>query len=71
MKLLGKKATFVPCFKKEKDGNVKEDAEPVTGRITYVNWAHGWFRVSFHAGRTVLHESFKFFDIGKEVTVHG
>ena len=72
MRLLGKTATFVPHFTKEKTGkNFLEDDEPVTGRISFVNAEHGWFMVSFHVGGKIQREGFKFCDIGERVTVNG
>lgn len=74
MKLLGKKASFIPCFEKEKTGQgrgVSEDIEQVTGRIDYVNQEHSWFSVTYQAGNTIQRECFKFCDIDEVVTVHG
>ena len=71
MRLLRKKATFIPYFMRDKYRTIKEDAEPVHGVVTYVNRKHGWFCVSYRAGNTIQREGFKFCDIGEVVTVHG
>lgn len=74
MRLLGKKATFIPTSLMDKGGNggsIKEFAVPVDGVIEYVNKKHCWFCVAFEAGGTVQRECFKFSDIGERVEVHG
>lgn len=70
--LIGKKVSFIPhCLKDLDDGNRKWDADPINGVVECVNKKHGWFRVAYHAGRTVQYECFKFCDIGGAVMVHG
>ena len=73
MKLLGKKASFIPTSLMDKTGNggsIKEYATTTTGIITYVHRTHEWFCVSFKAGGTIQRECFKFCDIDEVVTVH-
>ena len=41
----------------------------VTGTVVDVNYGHRWFSVEY--GEPVMRTSFKFCDIGKEVTVIG
>lgn len=72
MKLLGKKASFIPAWEKDTRGvGLSEDNATVTGRIHYVNQEHGWFSVTYRAGDTIQRECFKFCDIYESVTVHG
>lgn len=56
---------FVP--KKEKNAKPKM----VIGTVVYVNKPHKWFTAEYTAGGTKLRTAFKFWDIGKEVTVCG
>ena len=72
MKLLGKKATFMPaCHTEKAGGSLKEFAEPVTGIITMVHRRHKWFLVSYKAGETIQRECFHFDEVDEAVTVHG
>ena len=41
----------------------------VTGTVVYVNYPHNWFSVEY--GCPALRSSFKFTDIGKEVSIVG
>ena len=38
----------------------KETPRRVTGRVTYINWAHRFFVVTFDVNGCTLNESFKF-----------
>ena len=72
MDLLGKKASFMPtCMTEKAGGSRKEFAKPVTGVITMVHRAHGYFIVTYRAGETIQREGFKFCDIDEAVKVHG
>lgn len=70
--LLGKRATFIPDVSSTKGtseglGYIEE----VTGTVDYINDEHSYFRVKYEARGNVLHECFKFSQIGKDVDIHG
>lgn len=43
----------------------------VVGTVDYINYQHKYFSVAYKCGKTKQHESFKFCDIGKTVTIIG
>lgn len=61
---LGAPYSFVPsAFIGERSGSLlgqKEAPRKVSGRITYINWAHRFFTVTAEVNGCTLHESFKF-----------
>lgn len=66
--LLGREVSFVPLAVQSRGlGPMPR----VRGRITYIHPAHGWFTVTYEAGGYTFRESWKFVDIGKEVTLCG
>lgn len=70
--LIGKKATFTPdvsCTTGISEGLCY--VEETTGKVVYVNEENNYFRVEYEAGGDVLHECFKFSQIGKDVDIHG
>ena len=71
--LIGSNVKFVPhCFYKKDIGRPAiEQAEPVRGKIVFVNQRHGWFMIQWFAGETIQHECFKICDLGGAVTICG
>ena len=71
-KLIGKKATFLP---NTSDVSGKSQRfgmeEKATGIVVYVNKDHRYFRVEYTMRGPILHECFKFSQIGKDVVIHG
>lgn len=61
---LGAPYTFVPsAFIGERSGSLlgqKEAPRKLSGRITYINWAHRYFTVTAEVNDCTLRESFKF-----------
>lgn len=61
---LGATYTFVPsAFIGERAGALfgqKEVPRKVSGRITYINWAHRFFTVTAEVNGSTLRECFKF-----------
>lgn len=71
--LLGKTVSFIPTFMHDKSGggSIREDAIPVVGVVTHINSQHGWFMVSYKAGKTMQRECFKFYDLERTVMLCG
>ena len=70
--LLGKSVIFMPtCFEDKAGASLKEFAHPVKGTVTMIHSKHGWFMVSFKAGKTVQRECFKFYDLQRTVMLCG
>lgn len=66
----GVKVQFIPSHHKwDKEG--QPDVKVVTGRIAKVNWTSRVFFVEYKCGDTIQTEAFKFWDIGKSVTILG
>lgn len=70
---LGKRATFVPYVRLNREGGnaglgVKTK---VTGVVTYVNKPHNYFTATYSIYGETIRESFKFSQIGKDVTIRG
>lgn len=71
-KLLWKRATFIPWALLDKSGGKTSDyCDPVTGTVSYVNEEHSYFVVTYCLYGEIFRESFKFSQIGKDVTVRG
>lgn len=69
---IGMKARFCPDFLKScNDSKAERAAKAVTGIVSYVNWDHRVFTVEYKSGSTIQTEAFKFYDIGKSVTLYG
>lgn len=71
--LLGKRATFVPLVLTNANGGLtgKGDVSTVTGVVVYVNETHKYFTIAYQFYGETFRESFKFSQIGKEVTIRG
>ena len=66
----GMTVSFVPSFAPKSDWAMdRDDSEYVTGTIDYINWEHKHFIVVFDCGGIKMRESFKFSQIGKDITV--
>ena len=61
---VGAKCTFVPSHRlsSKVDNPTLSKHQTVTGTVTYVNYAHRFFRVEYRAGKRgqILSECFKF-----------
>ena len=61
---LGAPYSFTPAaFLQEKSALLPGQQpvpRPVTGTITYINWAHRWFRVTYKVNGTELSQGIKF-----------
>lgn len=70
--LVGKKATFLPNTS-DKSGVEQSFGleEKATGTLIYANKDHRYFRVEYIRNGVLLHECFKFSQIGKDVEIHG
>ena len=69
---VGMRCRFVPQFAENARFTPTERREAtVTAQISYINWEHKYFTAEYQSDCGVYHESFKFDDIGKKVTVGG
>jgi hypothetical protein len=69
---IGTKAFFVPSFDNSERYTPQERKEAsVMGKIVYINQEHKYFTVEWDHYGAKQRESFKFGDIGKQVTVGG
>ena len=68
---VGEKVQFDPfeVIKGFDIGTIK--GKKVTGTVVMVNYGHKWFSVEYECGGTKQRTSFKFSQIGEEVTVCG
>ena len=61
---LGASFTFTPAAFLQEKSAVLPGQQPVprtvTGTITYINWAHSWFRVTFKVNGVELSQGIKF-----------
>ncbi len=64
---IGDRMTFVPTAMLPGSGSMSkwanaptEFAQPVTGRVVYINREHRWLRVAWENGESTQHECFKF-----------
>lgn len=61
---LGAPCTFTPTVFLQEKSAVLPGQQPVsrtvTGTITYINWAHGWFRVTYKVNGVELSQGIKF-----------
>lgn len=64
---IGMKVRFIPCCAI----NDKGPKESVTGKIVYINHEHKFFVAEYDCCGNKQRESFKFSDVGQEVTVYG
>ena len=71
--MMGKKVRFIPAFvPRECPANAKtQKPDSVTGRVVHVNQEHGHFTAEYGWEGSKQKESFKFSQIGKDVTVCG
>lgn len=68
----GMKVRFIPCVIKDSKFTPEERrAAHVTGKVVYINWEHKYFTAEYEMGGEKHKESFKFWQIGKEVKVSG
>ena len=62
--VLGAPFTFTPAAFLQEKSAVLPGQQPVpravTGTITYINWAHGWFRVTYEVNGVELSQGIKF-----------
>lgn len=62
--VLGAPCTFTPAAFLQERSAVLPGQQPVprtvTGTITYINWAHGWFRVAYKVNGVELSQGIKF-----------
>ena len=63
---IGQKVRFDP-FSHAKGFAIKEQREDVTGTVSYIHEAHGWFNVEYCGFQT----GFRMDDIGTEVILIG
>lgn len=69
---VGMKVCFVPYFLDDKKSALKDRREAaVTAEVAYINWEHRYFTAEWTEGGNTFRESFKFHEIGKNVTVCG
>lgn len=61
---LGAPVTFTPAAFLQEKSAVLPGQQPaprtVTGTITYINWAHSWFRVTYKVNGVELSQGIKF-----------
>lgn len=69
--MIGKKVRFIPAFVPKEVGFNQQKPDHVTGRVVYVNREHGYFTAEYGWEGSKQRESFKFSQIGKDVTVCG
>lgn len=71
--MLGRKVRFIPAFvPRDCPANANtQKPEYVTGRVVYVNQKHRYFTAEYGWEGSKQRESFKFSQIGKDVTVCG
>ena len=68
----GMKVRIVPSFADSDKFTPEERREAsLTAVISYINWEHRYFTVEWNAFGKVYHESFKFSEIGRKVSVCG
>lgn len=62
--VLGAPYTFTPAAFLQEKSAVLPGQQPVprtvTGTITYINWAHSWFRVAYKVNGVELSQGIKF-----------
>lgn len=67
---IGQKMRFIPYFNiNEHDDEEAKREKTVTGKVIYVNRQHKQFTVKYNCGGTMMKETFKFTDIGKDIHV--
>lgn len=67
---LGQKVRFVPHWNKSTvDDRATIRAKTITGKVIYVNHQNSNFTVEYSCGGPAQRETFKFFDIGKEMHI--
>jgi hypothetical protein len=68
----GMRVLFKPSFTITKFDSPEDAAvNRIVGTVTLVNWKHRMFTVEYECGDSIQRESFKFSQIGKDVTVCG
>ena len=68
---VGDKVQFDPFIDVTGCATRDNKGKTVTGTVVMVNKPHQWFSVEYERGGAKLRTSFKFCQIGKEVTVCG
>lgn len=69
---IGMTARFVPFYDESQKLTKAERREAtVSAKICYINWEHKFFTVEWTSKGEIVRESFKFWEIGKRVTVGG
>jgi len=71
MTLLGKRVAFIPTMLDAGGKTSVDYIRPVKGVVIYVNEKHGYFTAEYYINSNYIRESFKFYDIGKEVMFCG
>lgn len=72
MMSVGMNARFVPFYDESQKLTPAERREmSISGTISYINWKHKFFTVEWESCGATCRESFKFWEIGKRVTVGG
>lgn len=67
----GMKVRFTPFYAINSISPEETARQRITGTVTLVNWKHRMFTVEYECGDSIQRESFKFSQIGKDVTVCG
>jgi hypothetical protein len=72
MMCVGMSADFVPNYDESQKLTPKERRDlTISAKICFINWKHKYFTVEWETSGLKCRESFKFTDIGKQVSVGG